>query len=164
MSGLYRNSRRIAMAVALSAGLSTLPAIAQPGPGGHHMHHRGGLAHAIVALQSQLSLSAQQQSMLDAALASGKSARDTVRQSRQTIHQLVQDELAKDRPDLAKIAAAEDQVQDAATAARRSVRNQLLQLYGTFTPQQVAVIKDAFAKRMSRMQAFRERMKQRLGN
>lgn len=152
------------MAAALCAGLSTLPAIAQPGPGGHRMHHQGGLAQTIVGLQSQLNLTAQQQSMLDAAIAAGKTARDAAVQSRQTIHQLVQDELAKDRPDLGKIAAAEDQAQDAAIAARRGVRNQLLQLYATFTPQQVAVVKDAFSKRMSRMQAFRERMKQRFGN
>jgi len=151
------------MTLALSAGLATLPAIAQPGPAGH-MHHRGGLGQAIVALQAQLNLTAQQQSMLDAALAAGKSARTAARSSRQTIHQLVLDELAKDRPDLASIAAAEDQAQDAATAARRGVRNQLLQLYGTFTPQQVAVLKDAMSKRMSRLEAFRERMKQRLGN
>ncbi|HXD53008.1 MAG TPA: periplasmic heavy metal sensor, partial [Burkholderiales bacterium] len=163
MSGLNRNCRRIAMALALSAGLASLPVLAQPGPG-RHMHQHGGLGQAIVALQAQLNLTPQQQSMLDAALASGKGARDAARQTRQTIHQLVQDELAKDRPDLAKIAAAEDQAQDAATAARRGVRNQLLQLYGTFTAQQVAVVKDAMAKRMSRMEAFRQRMKQRFGN
>jgi hypothetical protein len=128
------------------------------------MHHgRGGLAQAIVALQAQLNLNSQQQSMLNAALAAGKSARDSARQSRATIHQLVQDELAKDVPDLGKIAAAEDQAQDAATAARRGVRNQLLQLYGTFNAQQVAVIKDAMSKRMARMDAFRARMKQRFG-
>ena len=163
MSGFNRQSRRIALALALAAGLTTLPAFAQPGPGGHMPHGRGGLAQAILSLQAELNLNAQQQSMLNAAIAAGKSARDTARQSRTTIHQLVQDELAKDVPDLSKIAAAEDQAQDAAIAARRGVRNQLLQLYGTFNAQQVAVIKDALSKRMARMDAFRQRMKQRFG-
>jgi Spy/CpxP family protein refolding chaperone len=155
------------MALALSTGLSAMPALAQPGS---HGHHRGGggeggmLAHAIVALKAELNLTASQQDALDAAIAAGKAAREAARQSRQTVHQLAKDEFAKPTPDLAKIAAAQDQAQDAATAARRGVRNQLLALYATtFTPAQVAVIKEAFARRMSRMDSFREHMRERFG-
>ncbi len=154
------------MALALGASLLALPALAQPGP--HHRHFgghegQGGLAHAIIALKAQLNLSASQQTALDAAIAAGKATRDAARASRQTIHQLAKDEFAKPTPDLARIAAAQDQAQDAATAARRGVRNQLLALYATFTPAQVAVIKDAFAQRMAKMESFRERMRERFG-
>ena len=152
------------MAFALSAGLSAMPVLAQPGSHGRHGGHEGGLAHAIVALKAQLNLSAQQQAALDSALATGKTARQAARQSMQTVHQLANDEFAKDKPDLAKVAAAQDTAQDAATNARRGVRNQLLQLYATFTPAQVTVIKDAFARRMSRMDSFREHMRERFGN
>jgi Spy/CpxP family protein refolding chaperone len=152
------------MVVALCAGVAAMPALSQPGE--HHRHHEGGrsgLASAIVALKSQLNLTAAQEAMLDQAIAAGKSARDAARQSRQTVRQLVHDELAKPTPDLARIAAAEDQVQDAATAARRNVRNQLLQLYATFTPAQIAVVKDAMTQRLSRFEAFREHMRERFG-
>jgi hypothetical protein len=43
------------------------------------------------------------------------------------------------------------------------VRNQLLQLYATFTPAQVAVVKDAMTRRLSRFEQFREHMRERFG-
>lgn len=160
MSSVHHNARRFAIALALCGGMSALPVLAQPGP---HGHHERGLGHAIIALQSQLSLSASQQTALDAAMASGKAARDAAKQSRQTLRQLAQDELAQATPDLGKIATATDQAHDTATLARRGVRNQLLQLYATFSPAQVAVVKDALSKRAARMESFRERMKERFG-
>ena len=150
------------MTLALAAGLSSLPALAQPGHH-HRMHDGSPLAPAILSLQTQLTLTASQQAQLDAAIAAGKSARDAARQSRQTVMQLAKDELAKATPDLAKVAAAQDQAMDAATNARRGVRNQLLQLYATFTPAQVAVVKEALSHRMERMESFRDRMRQRFG-
>src|SRR6185436_12263834 len=95
-----RNSRRFAIALALSAGLSAMPVLAQPGQHGRHGGHEGGLAHAIIALKAQLNLTAQQQAALDSALTTGKAARQAARQSMQTVHQLARDELAKDMPDL----------------------------------------------------------------
>lgn len=152
------------MTLAIVAGLSAMPAMAQPGPH-HHMHEGGGspLAHAIVSLQNQLNLTPAQQTQLDAAIAAGKAARDAARQSRVTVMQLAKDELAKPTPDLAKVVAAQDQAMDAAIAARRGVQNQLLQLYATFTPAQVTVVKDALTHRMDRMQSFRDKMRQRFG-
>ena len=153
-------TRRFAMTLALAAGLSSLPALAQPGH--HGMHDGSPLAHAIMSLKTQLNLTASQQAQLDAAIAAGKSTRDA-RQSRQTVMQLAKDELAKATPDLAKVAAAQDQAMDAATNARRGVRNQLLQLYATFTPAQVAVVKEALSHRMDRMDSFRDKMRHRFG-
>ena len=164
MSVHKSKTRRFAMTLALAAGLSSLPALAQPGHHGHHgMRDGSPLAHAILSLKTELNLTASQQAQLDAAIAAGKAARDAARQSRQTVMQLAKDELAKATPDLAKVAAAQDQAMDAATNARRGVRNQLLQLYATFTPAQVAVVKEALSHRMDRMESFRDRMRQRFG-
>ena len=121
------------------------------------------LAHAILSLKTQLNLTPAQETQLNAAIAAGQAARDAARQSRQTVMQLAKDELAKPTPDLAKVAAAQDQAMDAATTARRGVQNQLLQLYATFTPAQVAVVKDALQHRMDRMDSFRDRMRHRFG-
>ncbi len=158
-----RNSRRFAMALALSVGLAALPVLAQPGPHGHHGGGGDPIAHAIGALKSQLNLSASQQKALDDAVAAGTQAREAARASRQTIKQLAHDELAKPAPDLAKIATAADQAHDAATIARRQVRNQFLSVYASFSPDQKALVQQTLAKRMERMESFRERMRERFG-
>jgi LTXXQ motif family protein len=162
MFGLTRNSRRVALALAFSAGwsgLAALPAAAQPGPGGDR------IIHAIAAFKAELNLDTTQQPLWDAAVASGKAARDAAKQSRLTVKQVATDELAKATPpNLSHIAATADQVQDANVAAHRQVRAQWLALYATFRPDQVAVVKAGIATRMARMESFRERMRQRFGN
>lgn len=161
MSATQGKTRRFAAVLALAAGLTALTAMAQPGH--HGMHEGSPLAHAILSLKAQLNLTASQQAQLDATIAAGKAARDAARQSRQTVTQLAKDELAKPTPDLAKIATAQNQAMDAAIAARRGVQSQLLQLYATFTPAQVAVVKDALAHRMDRMESMRDKMRQHFG-
>lgn len=162
MSGITRNSRRIGLALAFCAGLTALSVAAQPGP----RHHGGGgdqFVQAIAAFKSQLNLNTQQQGMWDAAMASSTAAREAAKQRRMTVKQVATEELAKPAPDLGRIAAAKDQVQDANVAAHRQVRTQWLQLYSTFSPDQVAIVKVGIAQRMSRMEGFRERMRERFG-
>lgn len=163
MFGLTRNSRRVALALAFCAGLAglaALPAAAQPGRG----HGGDRIIHAIAAFKGQLNLNTQQQGLWDAAVAASKAARAAAKQARLTIKQVATEELAKPAPDLSRIAATADQVHDANTTAHRQVRAQWLQLYATFTPDQIAVVKAGIAKRMARMEGFRERMHQRFGN
>jgi hypothetical protein len=157
MFGLTRNSRGVVVALAFAAGLSALPAAAQPGPGGDHF------IQAIAAFKAELNLNTSQQALWDAAAAAGKVARDAAKQRRQTAKQVASDELAKSAPNLLSIATTADQVQDANVAAHRQVRAQWLQLYATFTPDQIAVVKAGIAKRMARMESFRERMHYRFG-
>lgn len=157
MFGLTRNSRGVAVALAFAAGLSALPAAARPGPGGDHF------IQAIAAFKAELNLNTSQQALWDAAAASGKAARDAAKQRRLTIKQVASEELAKPTPDLSRMAAAGDQVQDANVAAHRQVRTQWLALYATFTADQSAVVKAGIAKRMARMEGFRERMHHRFG-
>ncbi len=162
MSG-NRSNRLFAMALALSAGLAALPVLAQHGPHGHHGRDGDPLARTIGALKSQLNLTASQQQAWDAAVAAAKQAREAARASRQTVGQLAREELAKPAPDLAKIATAADQAHDASTTARRQIRNQFLSLYATFSPEQKTLVQQALAKRMERMDSFRERMRERFG-
>jgi LTXXQ motif family protein len=158
MFGLTRNSRRVALALlAFCAGLSALPATAQPGPGGDRF------IHAIAAFKAELNLNTSQQPLWDAAVAAGKAERDAAKQRRQTIKQVASEELAKPTPNLSNIATAADHVQDVNTAAHRQVRAQWLALYATFTPDQIAVVKAGIERRMARMESFRERMHQRFG-
>ncbi len=159
MFGLTRNSRRVALALAFCAGLSALPATAQPGPGGDR------IIHAIAAFKAQLNLDpTSQQPLWDAAVAAGKAERDAAKQRRQTVKQVASEELAKPTPNLSNIATAADHVQDVDTAAHHQVRAQWLALYATFTPDQIAVVKAGIEKRMARMESFRERMHKRFGN
>jgi len=158
MFALARNSRKAALALAFCAAASALPALAQPGPGGDR------IIHAIAAFKAQLNLNTAQQAQWDAAVIATKAAREAAKQQRQGVKAVATAELAKAIPDLSKIAAAADQAQDANTAAHRQVRTQWLQLYSTFTPDQVAVVKAGIERRMARMEGFRERMRERFGH
>ena len=158
MFGLTCNSRAAAAALVISAGLSAFPAVAQPEPGGDR------IVNTIAALKAQLNLSPSQQVLWDAAAVSGRAARDAAKQRGLTIRQVASEELAKPTPDLSRIAATADQVHDADIFARRQVRTQWLQLYATFTPDQVAVVKAGIERRMARMESFREHMLRRFGH
>ena len=60
------------------------------------------------------------------------------------------------------MAAAADSVQTSNQTLRQSVRAQWLQLYGTFTPEQKAVVRTALLTRVARMDAMRAKMQQRM--
>ena len=65
-------------------------------------------------------------------------------------------------PDLAALAALSDQVQQQNIAQRKQARAAWLALYGTFSAEQKATVRDAINARMARMDAFRQRMQNRL--
>ena len=156
MYSLNTPTRRVAFALALCAGLSALPAAAQRGGG-------DPLIHAITAFKTQLNLNSSQQALWDAAVTATSAARDAAIQRRQTVRQVANEEVATAAPNLPRIAAASDQVQDANTAARRQVRDQWLAVYNTFTAEQKAIVKTGIQRHMSRMEGFRERMRERFG-
>jgi len=154
-------TRRVAFAFALCAALSALPAAAQR----HGVGGGGGdpVIRAITAFKSQLNLNTSQQALWDAAATASKAARDAAIQRRQSVRQVVNEELANAAPNLARVAAASDQVQDANTAARRQVRDQWLAVYNTFTAEQKAIVKTGIQNHMSRMENFRQHMRERFG-
>lgn len=152
-------SRIAAVAAATLIGFAGI-ASAQP----HHWHGGpggGDLVMGIAALKGQLNLNTSQQAMWDNAVAAGKAARDNARASHQQLRNTVTTELAKAEPDLAAVAAASDAARDAAAASHRQVRAAWLNLYSTFTPDQKAVVKSAIQQRLTRMEQFREKMRQR---
>jgi Spy/CpxP family protein refolding chaperone len=152
-------SRVAAITAAALIGISGVAA-AQPhhgagGPGG------GDFLMGIAALKGQLNLNTSQQTMWDNAVASAKAARDSARASRQKVHDTLTAELAKAEPDLAAVAAAGDAARDSAAAQRRQVRDAWLALYATFTPEQKTVVKNSLQEKLTRMDQFREKMRQR---
>lgn len=151
------------MAAALLA-LGSQVALAQPGGPGHHgPHGRGGfeLEHVLGQLKAQLNLNTQQQSMWDAAAAHGKVARQNARAAMDSVHATLTAELAKPEPNFAAVASAADAAQANVQAERKQVRNEWLALYGTFSAEQKALVRDAIKLRVDRMEAFREKMKER---
>ena len=151
-------SRLAAIAAAALVGL-TGAALAQPF---HHGPHGGGdVVMSIVALKSQLNLNTSQQAMWDNAVAAGKAARQTARANMQKVHDTLTAELAKPEPDLAAVAAASDVARNANAVLHGQVRDAWLNVYGTFTPDQKAVVKNALSQRMARMEQFRQKMLQR---
>jgi hypothetical protein len=72
-------------------------------------------------------------------------------------------ELAKAEPDLGAVAAVSDDVQAANSTLRKQVRGTWLALYATFSPDQKAIVKNAIAQRMARMESFRQKMLERHG-
>ncbi len=134
-----------------------------------HGHPHGGGAggpdfvHVFAAVKSQLNLNTSQQAMWDAAVEQGKAARQAGRANFDKVRTAMSAELAKSEPDLAAVAAAADDAQAANTALRKQIRSQWLTLYATFSPEQKAVVKNAIAERVARMEAFRAKMRERRG-
>jgi Spy/CpxP family protein refolding chaperone len=158
-----RLASRVAAVAAVALIGITGVAAAQP-QHGHRGHHGGGdVVMSIAALKGQLNLNTSQQAMWDNAVATGKAARDDARVNRQKVHDALTAELTKAEPDLAAVATAADATRNANATVHRQVRDAWLNLYGTFTPEQKAVVKNALQEKMARMEQFREKMRQRHG-
>jgi Spy/CpxP family protein refolding chaperone len=154
-------SRLAAVAAAALIGI-TGAAVAQP----HHHHGgRGGgdFIMGIAALKGQHNLNSSQQAMWDNAVAASKSAREAARANRVNMRATLMAELAKAEPDLAAVAASADAARNASAAVHRQVRDAWLNLYGTFTPEQKAVVRNAMLERVARMDAMRDKMRQHHG-
>jgi len=141
--------------IGISGGAAAQPHHGHGGPGG------GDFLMGIAALKGQLNLNTSQQTMWDNAVAAGKAARDSARANHQKVHETLTAELAKAEPDLAAVAAATDAARDSAATQHRQVRDAWLNLYGTFTPDQKTVVKNALQQKLTRMEQFREKMRQR---
>jgi len=151
--------RLAAITAAALIGISGVAA-AQP----HHGHagpQGGDFLMGIAALKGQLNLNTSQQTMWDNAVATAKAARDSARASQQKVHDALTAELAKAEPDLAAVAAVGDAARDSAAAQHRQVRDAWLALYATFTPEQKTVVKNSLQEKLTRMEQFREKMRQR---
>jgi len=154
--------RLAALAASAVLALTGAVALAQPGGGPGHGHgpgHGMEIEQVLGAVKGQLNLNTSQQLQWDNAAAQTKSARDTGRAGMQKVHDAMAAELAKPEPDLAAVAAVADSVHASNQALRQGVRTQWLQLYATFSPAQKAVVRDALAQQMARMESMAARMK-----
>jgi len=166
---LHENLRRITIAATVAAAMTIGAAtvLAQPGWGPHGPGPHGAGApdqmfgQLIEGAKAQLNLNTSQQVMFDAAVANSEAAFAAGRALHQRVSDTTTEELAKPEPDLAKIAATADDVQQQAIELRKSVRSQWLALYATFTPEQKTVVKGLLQQRMANAESFRQRMQDR---
>jgi len=174
---MQSNLRRITLvtAAALAMALGAGVAVAQPaggaygtGSGGPHGLGAGGphgpgagdamIGHLIERAKTQLNLDTSQQMAFDAAVKQAKSAREEARVRHQQVKEAMQVQLAKEDPDLRALATMADEVAQQDRKARNEVRDQWLNLYGNFRPEQKAVVRDMLQKRMAHAETFRQKM------
>ena len=99
--------------------------------------------------------------MWDNVVAQSKAAHEAARTNRQQIKAALTAELAKPEPDLGAIAAVADNVEQQNRTTRVAVRQQWLQLYATFSPEQKGVVKTMLQNRLAHMEAFGAKMRER---
>ncbi len=156
---------RAAAAVLLALGLGAAGgAFAFGGHGGPYGAGAGGdgfAPQALETLRGKLNLNTSQQALFDQAAAAGRTAREAAWTSGQKVRDAMRAELAKAEPDLAAVATVADGVQAQNQATRRTVRDQWLKLYATFSAEQKAVVRDFLASRIDRFESRRHGMRGR---
>jgi len=150
--------KRIFYALVLAAGVACVALQAWAQAPGHGMPDPLAMLQRI---QAKLNLNTSQQQQWDAAVAQSKSVHQAMRANFQQLKAATQAELAKPEPDLAAVAAVADQVQQQNIALRKQARAAWLALYGTFSPEQKATVRDAINARLTRMEALRQHMRDR---
>lgn len=168
LGGVRRTTVRAAAILALTLGAVTGAGAfgGHGGPGGPGPRGAPGDTFGPQLLESikpKLNLNTSQQQAFDKAAAQGKSAREAGRANQQRVRDAMRAELAKTEPNLAAVAAIADEEQARNQALRRSVRDQWLGVYATFSPEQKAVVRDFLAQRMNRGEDFRAKMRERMG-
>jgi len=151
--------KRKLYALIFAAGFTGIALTAWAQAPGHGMHDPLAVLQRI---QAKLNLNTSQQQQWDAAVAQSKAAHQAIRANFQQLKTATQAELAKTDPDLAALATLSDQLQQQNIAQRQQARAAWLALYGTFSADQKTTVKDAISARMARMDAFRQRMLDRL--
>jgi protein CpxP len=150
--------KRKLYALIFAAGFAGIALQAWAQAPGHGMHDPISVLQRI---QEKLNLNTSQQQQWDAAVAQSKTVHEAMRANFQQLKAATQAELAKTDPDLAALASLSDQVQQQNIAQRKQARAAWLALYGTFSAEQKATVRDAINARMARMDAFRQRMQDR---
>ena len=149
---------KLKLALIFAAGFAGIALQAWAQAPGHGMHDPIAVLQQI---QAKLNLNTSQQQQWDAAVAQSKTVHEAMRANFQQLKAATQAELAKTDPDLAALASLSDQVQQQNIAQRKQARAAWLALYGTFSAEQKATVRDAINARMARMDAFRQRMQDR---
>jgi len=155
----------VATAAGLALTFGAATAYAQPAGGPHGMH--GGapfemmMPRMLEQAKASLNLNTQQLAMWDNVVAQGTTARATAHANRQQVRTAMASELAKAEPDLAAVAAVADGIAQQNRALHIAVRNQWLQLYATFSPEQKGVVRGLMQQKLARMESFGAKMRER---
>src|SRR2546423_4251930 len=151
--------KRKLLALIAAAGVAGLALTASAQAPGHGMHDPLAMLQRI---ESKLNLNTSQQLQWDTAVAQSKAAREAMRANFKQLKDATKAELAKDDPDLGALASLSDQVQQQNIDQRKKARAAWLALYGTFTAEQKATVRDAINARLARMESFHQRLHERL--
>src|ERR1700682_447681 len=151
--------KRKLYALIFAAGFTGLALTAWAQAPGRGMHDPLAVPQEI---QAKLNLNTSQQQQWDAAVAQSKAAHQAIRANFQQLKTATQAELAKADPDLAALATLSDQLQQQNIAQRQQARAGWLALYATFSADQKTTVKNAISARIARIEAYRERMNNRL--
>src|ERR1700682_694510 len=146
---------KLRLALIFAAGFAGIALQAWAQAPGHGMHDPIAVLQRI---QATLNLNTSQQQQWDAAVAQSKTVHDAMRANFQQLKAATQAELAKAYPDLAALASLSDQVQQQNISQRKQARTAWLALYGTFSAEQKATVRDAIKAGMARLGAVRQRM------
>lgn len=152
--------KKFLIAFVAAAGIAAVAshALAQ----GHGPHHGPADPVAMIAaLKDKLNLNTSQQQQWDSVVAQTQAGRQAAHAGFDQIKAATQAELAKAEPDLAALAAQVDAIRQQNDGARKTVRDGWLAIYGTFSPSQKAVVRDAFVAKLARMEQFRAHMMER---
>ena len=157
-----RSLARVIAATATALALAFAVDAAAQAPGAGAGDPGAMIARMLQSAKAALNLDTSQQLAWDNAVSASKAAHQAIRANRQKVRDAVQVELAKPQPDLAAVAALADDVAQQNRAQHINARNQWLALYAMLSPDQKTIVRDGIAARLSRLDAFRERMRARL--
>src|ERR1700682_3909817 len=151
--------KRKLFALIFAAGFTGLALTVWAQAPGHGMHDPLAVLQRI---QAKLNLNTSQQQQWDAAVVQSKAAHQPIRANFQQLKTATQAELAKADPDLAALATLSYQLQQQTIAQRQQARAGWLALCATFSADQKTTVKNAISARIARIEAYRERMNNRL--
>lgn len=169
--------KKLGLAIALSMALGSMAAVAAPvsgtapaanapvtqdqhahGAWGHGGHRHERFRARMEKLHADLHLNAQQEQAWQHIRANQRQLREQMRTHHREVARVMRAELAKEHPNLARVAAAQDRGQARLTAERKAVRNEMLAFYQHLSPQQQTAVRDFLRQRMQhRMERMHHR-------
>ena len=113
------------------------------------------------AIHDKLHLSEAQEKTWQALSQEGRTSREERRKEHGELKSLMKQELDKNEPDFAALAARADKLADERSAKKRHIRDEWLKFYATLSPTQKAIVRDEMKAHLSQAEKRWEHMKQR---
>jgi Spy/CpxP family protein refolding chaperone len=147
-----------ALAVAIAATATAVPRAARAADHPEAMEHRGDWHEARERherdmedmIRDALRLTPEQQKAWQEIRARQEAQRKARRRSWSEVRQVLEAELAKPEPDLARVANVRDALMERNLKARKEIEAMRLKLYASLSPEQKAVVRDFLKLRLAR--------------